>query len=120
MPNQAELAHLFCRDFLPGLKVFGHEMTFDPQTRLGFGLSNQAQDGFITVQRLPSPMFADFAEEPMLNRIPFRSACGVMAHGDFQLKWISDLLLRAYFQARTRAPLLPPLSAKISNWETLE
>ena len=97
MPNQAELAHLFCRDFLTGLKVFGHQMTFDPQTRLGFGVSNQAQDGFVTVQRLPSPVFADFAEEPMLNGIPFGGAGGVMAHDEFQIKSIDDLLLEGIF-----------------------
>ena len=97
MLNQQELGHLFCCDFLSGLKVFGDQVTFDSQARLGFGFCDQAQDGLVAIQRLAGPMFADFTEEPMLNRIPFGSTGRIMANRDLQIEWIGQLLLESVF-----------------------
>jgi hypothetical protein len=69
-------------------------MTFDPQARLGFGFRNQAQKSFIALQRLAGPVFTDFAEETVLNGIPFGGAAGVVAHGHPQTKPVHQLLLQ--------------------------
>ena len=80
-------------------------MTLDAQAGLGFGFLNQAQDGLVTVQRLACPMFADLAEETMLDGIPFGSAGGEVAHGHLQIKAIGDLLLEGPFPGAHPRPV---------------
>src|ERR1017187_1743767 len=78
-------------------EVFGHQMTFDPQARLGFGFRNQTQESFIALQRLAGPVFTDFAEERVLNGVPFGGTAGVVAHGHPQTKPVHQLFLQDIF-----------------------
>ncbi len=57
-----EVAHLLIGNLLTGLVVFSHHGGADAQAGLGGGLADQSQDGRVTVQGLPGPVFADLAE----------------------------------------------------------
>ena len=48
-------------------------------------------------QRLAGPMFTDFAEETVLNGVPFGGAAGVVAHGHPQTKPVHQLFLQDIF-----------------------
>ncbi len=76
-----EFAHLGIRNLVPLLVGLLDEMSPDPQTCGGFGSSEIVEDRLMTVQRTPSPVLADFAEETVLNGIPLRRPRRVM--GDF-------------------------------------
>ena len=55
-------------------------------------------------QRLSSPIDTDGTEEPMFNGVPFRSSGWIVAHHDFNMESIRQLVLKAKFpQAGTIA-----------------
>ena len=97
MSDDGELAPILVGNLLSRLKVFGDKTTGDSQPRLGSGFADPAPDRLVTIQRLPCPMRADFAEEPMLNRIPFRRARWEVANGDCQTKPVGHLFLQSPF-----------------------
>ena len=53
----------------------------DRKTILGSGCTNIVEDGVIRIEGHTGPIFTDFAEETVLNGIPFGSARRVMANG---------------------------------------
>src|SRR4051794_17516026 len=76
----------------------GHQMRLDTQPRRRPRLPNVLHHHLERPQRTPRPCLADLAEQPMLDRIPFRRACRVVTHRDTQPEAIGHLHLQ---------PLLP-------------
>jgi hypothetical protein len=54
--------------------------------------TNVVEYRLVAVKRLASPIGADQIEHPMFNRVPFRSAGGIMGDRDNQSKFIRQLL----------------------------
>jgi len=61
------------------------------------------------------PVFAEFAEQVVLNRIPLRRSGWVMRDSDGETMAIAQAMLGPFFQAREFDPLLPPPSARIAR-----
>jgi hypothetical protein len=61
------------------------------------------------------PIFTDFTEKPMFNRIPFLCARMIMTYRYRYFKFISNIGLNKGFQARETALFDPPPSAKMSD-----
>jgi len=64
-----------------------------------------AQHGRIIDQRMCRPVFADLAKEPVLDRIPLRSAGGIMADRHAELIGIHQLFLERIFPQTTPGPI---------------
>ena len=73
--------------------MFGDEAASDLETCLGRGRSKERDHHLLAFQGLAGPVFADRAEQPVLNRVPLGSPGRKMAHGHFQSKPVGDLLL---------------------------
>ena len=54
------------------------EVSRDRQTGPGAGIADEVEDFGVTVKRLGGPVFGDFGEQAVLDRIPFGSAGRVM------------------------------------------
>ncbi len=54
----------------------------DTQTRTSSGRASILEDGFETIQWAACPVFAEFTEQAVLNRIPFRRPGWIMRDGD--------------------------------------
>ena len=79
-------------------------MGLNRQPCFGGGGSNVVEHGLIAAQGLGGPVFADFAEESMFNRIPLGSTRGIMSHPQTEAMRIAQLLLQGPFpHARTSA-----------------
>jgi hypothetical protein len=92
------------------------EVSRDGEAGSGTGVADEVEDLWITVQRLGGPVFGDFGEQAVLNRIPFGSAGGVMSNGDCESKTVAELDLQFGLPSAVRQLLLPPVSARMSNW----
>ena len=66
-----------------------------------FGFTNEPDDGGIIEQRLARPVFADLAEEAVLNRIPLGGAGGIVADGHRELKAVDQFFLERAFPEPT-------------------
>ncbi len=58
------------------------------------GRTNKVEDLLIAIEGFASPVLGDFREESMLDRIPLRSARGVVSDGDVETKPIGELRLK--------------------------
>lgn len=65
----------------------------DTQTRTGCGCTGVLEDGFEAVQRATCPVFAEFAEQAVLDRIPLRCTGRVMCDGDGETVAIAQTML---------------------------
>src|SRR6266545_7005642 len=92
MRLQIDLSLLLRSDFHSGLIIGPVEPSTAPESALGFGSADELQRRLIADQWLPSPVLTNEAEHPMLNRIPFGSACWQMGDRDVEVKLIGQLL----------------------------
>ena len=78
-------------------------VTFKPVVVLVMRIKLQGL--LITVQRLGFPVFADLAEQSMLDRIPFGSAGWVVRNGDAQSQAIAQLPLNFLLLGAALCPM---------------
>ena len=67
----------------------------DTQTRTGCGCTGVLEDGLEAVQRATCPVFAEFAEQAVLDRIPLRCTGRVMRDGDGETVAIAQTMLES-------------------------
>lgn len=82
MPFQIERIRLVIGDFDPGGVVVGYQMGLHAEAGLRPGLSNIVQCEFKGAQGTTGPRLADFAEEPMLHRVPLGGAGRIVTDRD--------------------------------------
>ena len=82
MPLQVERIHLIFGDFDTCGVVVGHQMGLHVEAGLRTGLLNIVQCEIKGAQGTTSPRLADFAEEPMLHRIPLGGAGRIVTDRD--------------------------------------
>ena len=82
MATDAEFLHLLVRDGNAGFIFVGVQHSFDPQTTIGLGGSDEIDDRLMVPKRLPFPGEADEREQPVLYSIPLACSRRVMAHRD--------------------------------------
>ena len=68
------------------------------QAALGYGCSDKSQQQLQAAQGNARPVATDWAEKPMLHRIPFGSAAREMAHRDLQIKSVREFLLEQFLE----------------------
>src|SRR5260221_10322361 len=95
---KVERRHDLISDFQPSCLQGRNEMSLDGQPRLGFGIVAIVEYQVKGTQRTPRPVFADFAEPPVFNRLPLRSAGWVMTDADGQAQPMRQFLLKLLFK----------------------
>jgi hypothetical protein len=73
-------------------------MRLDDQPGLGLGIVDVAEHVVKRTQWTARPRFADFAEQPVFDRVPLRGAGGIMTNGDRQPQPIGQFLLKLLFE----------------------
>ena len=64
----------------------------DFQSGCGRGVANEGQQNQQRAQHMAGPGGGDLAEEPVLNRIPFRGSRWIVADGDLQPAVVREVL----------------------------
>jgi hypothetical protein len=98
--HQFELGHLLVTYFDTCFVTRSVQGRADYQAGLRGCAGNQVDDGLPAHQRFPTPVLRDEAEQAMLNLVPFARARRKMAHEQFQLHLIRQLLQSDLPQAR--------------------
>ena len=86
--------HHLIRDFNACRIGRGDKMSLNGQTGLGFGVVEIVEHQIKGPQGTTSPRFADFAEQPMFDGVPFRCARWVMTDRDRQAMPIGQFVLK--------------------------
>jgi hypothetical protein len=94
-----ELLHLVIGHLLPFLKGSIQPSSSNRQPGLSGGAANIVEHDVQVAQRFARPIQADLAKEPMLDRMPFRTPSGIMAHGHAESIAITELLLQMELKA---------------------
>ena len=98
MRCEVDRGHLGVRDVLAFRIGSAIELTPHAQPGRGAGGTDEIDDHRETHERLAAPVGADVREEPVIaTRVRLANRCS------------------SHFHSRTRAPLLPPASAVMSN-----
>ena len=97
MPFQVEGIHLLVGDLDTGRIVLRNQMGLDLKPSMGFRLPNVVQGEIKRPQGAASPSLADFAKQPVLNRIPFGGAGRIVTYRDRQAEAVRDFLLQLLF-----------------------
>src|SRR5215510_3897521 len=92
MGLQIDLSLLLRSDFHSGRIIGSVEPSTASESAHGFGCADELQCRLIADQWLPSPVLTDETEHPMLNRIPFGSACWQMSDCEVEVKLIGQWL----------------------------
>lgn len=90
---QTKVLHLFVGHFDSCLIVLGDETAVDDESGGGGGFTDEFEDQRVVLQGDARPVFADLAEETMLDGIPFGGAGGKVTDGDRELIAVDQLLL---------------------------
>jgi hypothetical protein len=77
------------------------EVGGDTQSGFRGSRADEPKDLLIAIEGLAGPVFGDFREESMLNRIPFGGAGGIVSHGDGEMESIGELGLDFSFPRST-------------------
>jgi hypothetical protein len=92
---QAQAFHLGVGYANLGPILLAQHASLNPQPCFGLCASDEDQHRWQRSQWATSPVVTDEAEQAVLNWIPFRRACGVVAGGHFQSKSIGHFFLQA-------------------------
>ena len=92
---QTKLCHLVIGHLDSSLIVLGHKKAFDGEPGRGGRFTDELEDQRVVLQGDARPVFADFAEETMLDGIPFGGARGIVTDGDRELIAVDQLLLES-------------------------
>src|ERR1700686_5494124 len=94
MTSQPQPLHLLVRHLHPGLVLAGQQDGPDPQARCRCRILEVTQQDEPRTQWLAGPVDTDEAEQTVLDRVPLRSATGIMTYRDLQPQAIRQLLLQ--------------------------
>ena len=100
--------HHLIRDFNARRIRRRDKMSLNGQTSLGFGVVDIVEYQVKGSERTARPGFADFAEQPMFDGIPFGGPDRIMANGDGQLKEIGHFFLERQFPGTAARSIAPP------------
>jgi hypothetical protein len=85
------------------------------QAGLSGGSSGEIEDLLIGIEGLAGPVEGKSREETVLDGIPFGGAGRIVSDGDSEAVGIDELRLEFGLPSGGRQPLLPPVSARMSN-----
>jgi len=102
-----KLPHLVIRHFDSSIIVFGDETAIDRESGGGGRFLDELEDQRIVLQRDACPVFADFAEETVLDGIPFGGAGRIVTDGDRELVTVDQLLLESPLPEATLITIAP-------------
>ena len=77
------------------------------------------QDGLEAVERASRPVLADFAEQAVFDRIPFRRGRGVVGHGHAQAVAVAEAMLQVEFPGARRAAVAAAAVSVVSRLPTV-
>lgn len=92
-----KLTHLRVRYLDASFVVSFNEMGLYTQADAGGCLANIVEDGLVTVQRTSRQVFADRAEQAVLDGVPLRCARRVVCDSDGEAMAIAELVLKTEF-----------------------
>jgi len=93
------------------------EVSRDREPGSGACIADEVEDFGVTVERFGSPVFGDLGKQAVLDGIPFGSAGGVVSDCYCESKkLLQSWAWSSVFQAPVRQLLLPPVSARMSNF----
>ena len=90
---QVELFHVIRADFGSTLIRARHRFGCDRESSLRFRGVQVIQDDLHGFKWHAGPVFGDFAEQAVFDRIPFGGSTGIVCNGDGEMKWIYKVLL---------------------------
>ena len=73
------------------------EISRNGQAGFGGSCTDEVEDLLVAVERFTGPVFGDFREEAMLDRIPLRSTGRIVSDGDSEVETIGELRLEFGF-----------------------
>lgn len=107
MKLNSERCHRRIRDLLPGAIGLRDQIRTHTQARLRRGCLQLVPHLHKGTQGTSRPGFADFTEQPVLNRVPFGRARWIMAHRHRQSQRIRYLDLPVLFPGPRPCPIAP-------------
>jgi len=113
--NEVELAHFRVGDLDSGFVVLWDEVGSDSEAGFRFGGTDELEDLVDVGEGFASPVFADLAEEAVLDGIPLGSAGRLMADGNGEPQRSANGVLKRFPPGAGRGPLLPPPSARMNS-----
>jgi len=90
---ESKSAKLLGSGFGAGGVVTTVQVGGDSQTGFRGSGADEVEDLLIAIEGLAGPVFGNFREESVLNRIPLGSAGGIVSNGDLEVKGIGELRL---------------------------
>ena len=91
---QRKLLHLVIGHFDSSIVVLGDETAVDGQSGGGGRCTDEWEDQRVVLRRDARPVFADLAEETMVDGIPLGGAVGIVTDGHRELIAVDQLLLQ--------------------------
>ena len=91
--SDVDRVDLLVGDVDSGLVLLAVELGGDDQTGAGGCGCDVVADECEGLERAAGPVAADFAEQAMLDGIPFRASCGIVGEGHFELVEIAEMVL---------------------------
>ena len=90
--HEVELGHFCIRD-LDSLGILpARQLRFDLEPRLGLGMADETDDGFIADQRSTSPVLGNEGKHPVFNFVPFAGSGREVRHVKVESRKIRQAL----------------------------
>jgi len=81
------------------------EISGDSEAGFGGSSAKEVENFLVAVEGLAGPVFGDFREKAMLDRVPFRGASGKMRDSDIEAERVSELSLEFSFPGAITAAI---------------
>ena len=94
--NEVELPHFCIGDLDPGVIVLRDEVGVDAEAGFRFGGTDEMEDLLDIGEGFSGPVFADLAEQAVLDGIPFGSTRWIVAHGNDETERRADRVLNGF------------------------
>src|ERR1035437_943096 len=94
--NEVELTHFRVGDLDSGVVVLWDEIRIDGKAGFRFGGTDELEDLVDVGEGFASPVFADWAEQAVLDGIPLGSARGIVADGNRETERSADCVLNRF------------------------
>jgi hypothetical protein len=94
--NEVELTHFRVWDLDSGFVVLWDEVGADREAGFRFGGTDKIEDLVDVGEEFASPVFADLAEQAVLDGIPLGSARRIVADGNDETEGSADCVLKRF------------------------
>ena len=105
MGNKVELTHFRVWDLDSGFVVLWDEVGTDSKAGFRFGGTDELEDLVDVGEGFASPVFADFAEQAVLDGIPLGSAGWIVTDGNDETERRADCVLKRFPPDAAASPL---------------